>query len=325
MADVTLLGETLEAIYRSRWSFHTVRAAGVARGERHRLWVSRPDRVRAEYDRENGTSVIVRANRQWWTWHPDHGGMHGNDEEVGLGEEGALIHLLDPTPLLRVARLEAAGEAEALGRRAAVLRAVPRSEDEVIEPGWHLRPEGLELAIDLERGITLRAGDVRLTEVAFDEDVHPGLFVLEYPPGEEPRQARIVPPRVLDLADASSLMEFTVLVPGALPEGSRLVRCTVPGEGRPEGLHLVYVVDPGALHTIEVSQGPRVAAEERTAWTDWRTVARDGVELQVREDTSETWYRAMALLERHGTAAVVSSDLPLETVIAIARSLEPAP
>jgi hypothetical protein len=129
---------------------------------------------------------------------------------------------------------------------------------------------------------------------------------------------------VIDLSEASSTVAFTVLLPGsALPEGSRLVRCTIPGVDPPAGLHLVYVVDPGGVHSIEVSQGPLVAAEELTAWTDWRTVTRDGLELHVREDESESWHRAMTLIERHGTTAVVSSDLPLDTVIDIARSLGP--
>lgn len=323
---VTLLGEALDAIYRSRWSFRSVRAAGIARDERHRLWVARPDRVRAEHDRTDGMSTIVRADGRWSTWRPDHGGMRGNDDEVGLGDEGALTHLLNPTPLLGVARLVAIGETELLGRRAALLRAVPRSGVEVSEPGWYVPHEGLELAVDLERGIALRAGEVRLTDVSFDEELDPALFVLEFPTGEAPEEARIVPPRVIDLSEASSIVAFTILLPGStLPEGSRLVRCTIPGENPPDGLHLVYVVDPGALHTIEVSQGPRVAAEEATAWPDWRTVTRDGVELQVREDESETWHRAMALIESRGTTAVVSSDLPLDTVMAIARSLESAP
>jgi hypothetical protein len=326
MADVTLLGETLEAIYRSRWSFSTVKASGVAHGEPRRLWVERPARIRAEHDREDGMSTIVRADGRWSMWRPDHGGMQGNDDEVSLGHDGALTHLLDPTPLLGVARLEAVEEADVLGRRAAVVRALPRDSDEVSEPDWYVPAEGIELVIDLERGIALRAGDVRLTEVSFDEELDPSLFVFEFPPGDAPKEVRDVPPRVVELSEASMLATFTILVPGSsLPEGSHLVRCTLPGEDPPDGLHLVYVVDPGAIHHIEISQGPRVAAEEPTAWTDWRTITRDGQELRVREDESESWYRAMVLLERAGTTAVVSSDLPLETVIAIARSLEPAP
>ncbi len=161
-----------------------------------------------------------------------------------------------------------------------------------------------------------------MTEVVFDEDLGPDLFVLEFPEGEQPKESRIIPPRVLGLDEASTVVSFRVLVPTALPDGARLVRCTVPSEGPPDGLHMVYVVDPGALHSIEVSQGPRVA-EERTAWTDWRSVPRDDDELRVREDVGESWYRAMVLLARHGTTAVVSSDLPLETVMGLARSLEP--
>jgi hypothetical protein len=319
---VTLLGEALEAIYRSRWSFRTLRAAGVARGERHRLWVARPDRSRAEEDRGIGTAVIVRNQGRWWIWSPEHGGMFGN-EEVGLGHEGALKHLLDPTPLLGVTRLEATGEADVMGRPAVIVRAIPRSEEEVIEPGWQFGSDGIELAIDLERGVALRAGDVRLVDVAFDEDLDADLFVMEFPEGEEPKESRITPPRVLDLDEASAALSFTVLVPGELPQGSRLVRCVVPDEGPPDGLHMVYLIDPGALHSIEISQGPRVREEERTAWPDWRSLVRDGEDLLVREDIGEAWYRAMALLERHGTTAVVSSDLPLETVIGLARSLEP--
>lgn len=320
---MTLLGEALEAIYRSPWSFRTLRAVGTARGEQHRLWVARPDRSRAEEDRENGTAVIVRNRDRWWMWNPDHGGIHGNDEEVGLGHEGALMHLLDPTPLLGLARLEATGEAEVLGRRAVLVRAVPRSDEEIMEPGWYVGSDGIELAIDLERGIALRAGDTHLNEVAFDEDLDAGLFVLEFPQGEEPKESRTVPPRVLDLDEASAVVSFGVLVPSALPDGCRLVRCVVPGEGPPDGLHMVYVVDPGALHSIEISEGPRVAEEERGAWSDWRTLTREGEELLVREDVGESWYRAMVLLDRHGTTAVVSSDLSLETVIGLAKSLEP--
>jgi hypothetical protein len=320
---VTLLGEALEAIYRSRWSFQTLRAAGISRGGRHRLWVARPDRSRAEEDRGTGTTVIVRNQGRWWTWSPDHGGMFGNNEEVHLGHEGALMHLLDPTPLLGGARLEATGEADVLGRPAAIVRAVPRSEERVIEPGWQFGSGGIDLAVDLERGIALRAGDVNLIDVAFDQDVDPDLFVMEFPEGETPKESGMAPPRVIDLDEASAAVRFTVLVPGELPVGSRLVRCVVPGDGPSDGLHMAYVIDPGALHSIEIWQGPSVAEEERTAWPDWRSLVRDGEELLVREHVGDAWYRAMVLLERNGTTAVVSSDLPLETVIGLARSLEP--
>lgn len=302
-----------------------MRAVGVAEGDAHRLWVDRPDRLRAEHDGEGGTSSIVRSGPLWWMWHPDHGGMSGDDREVGLGHTGALTHLLDPTPLLGLARLEALGEDEVIGRRAIRLRAEPRTEDDVVEPGWYVIAEGLELAIDLERGIALSAGNVGLTEVVFDEDIPPETFVLEFPSGETPKESRIVPPRPVELSEASSLMHFTILLPRWLPDGARLVRSLVPGEEPTDGLHLGYVVDPGALHTIEISQGPRVTADEPTAWPDWRTTTRDGVDLQVREDLSESWHRAMVLLERRGTGALVSSDLPLESVVRIALSLEPAP
>ena len=250
----------------------TLRAAGVARGERHRLWVARPDRSRAEEDRGTGTAVIVRNQGRWWMWSPDHGGMFGNDEEVQLGHEGWLMHLLDPTPLLGVARLEAMGEADAIGRPAVIVHAVPDPRRRSWSPAGSSVPMGIELAIDLERGVALRAGDVHLVDVAFDVDLDADLFAMEFPEGEEPKESRIAPPRVLDLDEASAALSFTVLVPGELPEGSRLVRCVVPGEGPPDGLHIVYVIDPGALHNIEISQGPRVAEEERTAWPDWRSL-----------------------------------------------------
>ena len=304
-----------------------MRATGVAGDEARRLWVQRPDRLRAEHDRTDGTSTIVRAEGGWWMWRPDHGGMWGRDDEVSLGHEGALTHLLDPTPLLGIARLEAIDEAFVLGRRAALVIAVPRNGEEVFEPGWHVPRTGIELAIDLERGIALRAGDVRLTEVSFDEDLDAALFVLEFPPGNDaPRRSRDVPSRVVELSEASTIVDFTILVPGpVMPEGSHLVRCTLPGEDPADGLHLLYIVDPGAVSHIEVSQGPRVAAEELSAWPDWQSVSRDGERLLTREDDGESWHRAMALVERHGTAAVVRSDLPLETVIAIAASLVPVP
>jgi len=322
---VTLLADGLEAVYRSRWSFQTVRAVGVAEDETHRVWVRRPDRLRAEHDGQAGTSVIVRSRPLWWMWHPDHGGVSGDDREVGLGHTGELTHLLDPTPLLGVARLEELGEEETMGRRAVRLRAEPRTAEDVIEPGWHVTAEGLELLIDLERGVALSAGSTTLTEVAFDEEIPPETFVLRFPARTTPKDSRIVPPRPIELSEASSLLGFTILLPAWLPEGTRLVRSLVPGGDPPDGLHLGYVVDPGALHTIEIAQGPRVIEEEPTAWSDWRTTTRNGVELRVREDRSESWHRAMVLVEREGTGAMVSSDLPLESVVRIGLSLEPAP
>ena len=81
---VTLLGDALEAVYRSRWSFRTMRAVGVTEDETHRLWVVRPGRLRGEHDGRGGTSTIVRSGPLWWRWHQDHGGMFGDDREVGL-------------------------------------------------------------------------------------------------------------------------------------------------------------------------------------------------------------------------------------------------
>jgi hypothetical protein len=66
----------------------------------------------------------------------------GPSRPVQLGHQGALTHLLDPTPLLGVARLEALGEEEVIGRRAIRLRAVPRNQKEVIEPGWYVLTKG---------------------------------------------------------------------------------------------------------------------------------------------------------------------------------------
>ena len=92
-----------------------------------------------------------------------------------------------------------------------------------------------------------------MTEVAFDEEIPPETFVLEFPPDEKPKESRIVPPKAIELTEAASLVRFTILLPGWLPDGARLVRSLVPGEESADGLHLGYVVDPGALHTIEIS------------------------------------------------------------------------
>lgn len=54
-----------------------------------------------------------------------------------------------------------------------------------------------------------------------------------------------------------------------------------------------------------------------------RVVEEGGVELRVREDKGGSWYRAMALIEQAGIGVVVSSDLPLEVVVAMAVSVEP--
>ena len=209
-------------------------------------------------------------------WRPDHGGMQGNEEEVSLGNEGALTHLIDPTPLLGIARLRAVEDVEVIGRRAAILRAVPSIDEDVYEPGvahpggghgTRRRPRARDRAARRRRGVD--PGLVR-------RDLDPAVFVLEFPAGEPPEEVRVATPRVVTLSEASSLVSFTILVPGdALPDGLHLVRCSLPGDDAAYGLHLAYVVDPGAVHHIEVSQGPEVAAEEPVAWSDWRALHRE--------------------------------------------------
>jgi len=320
------LGDALEAIYESRWSFQSLVGAGVANGGRRlRLWVVRPDRLRSEDETDDGALIIVHAGTGWWMSHPKHGSHAGNDDEATLGNRGALVDLLDPTPLLGLARLEVIGEEEVAGRAVIRMRATPRSGEEIHAPGWSIGPDGIEVAIDRDRGIALRAGSIRYTHMVFDADIPAETFSMEFPGGEIPKEARVLPPRPVSLEQAKDLVGFPILVPSALPEGSRLVRCVLPAEDPADGVHLSYVVDPGARSFVEVSVGPRVLAEEPSAWPDWRVVREGGVDLRVREDRGESWYRATALVERDRIGMVVSSALSLDAVVAMALSLEPLP
>jgi hypothetical protein len=81
----------------------------VAENETHLLWVALPDLLRAEHEGEAGTSTIARSRHVWWLWHPSTARCQAMIA-CRARPDRSLIHLLDPTPLLGVPRLQALGE-----------------------------------------------------------------------------------------------------------------------------------------------------------------------------------------------------------------------
>ena len=325
------LADVLVAMYGSGSSFRTLRATGVFMGrtaeEHHRLWVSRPDRIRWERERVDGTLRVVQNGDSWWLLDPTSGEIHTNRGDPNHHiDHGPLVWLLDPLPLLGQTRLEVTGAAEVAGRAVALLRVHPRRAGaEVHMPGWSVGPDSLEVAIDVEHGIALRTRSAdwitEFTEVAFDVEIPEETFA-DFAGSRPLRSELPTRPREVSLEDVRTLARFRILLPGALPEGARFVRCMIPGEDPPDGVFLSYVVDPGARASVEIAQGPRVLEEEPSAWPDWRPKPTDGVDMLVREDRGGAWHRAMALVRWDDTAAVVSSGLPLDDVMAIALSLK---
>lgn len=314
------LGEVLELIHSSPRRFRTARAVGRTGDERWRFWWAGDARWRFERDCPGGVQVEVRAGPTWWTVDPG-GQAHTNDGEPGLrlgmpGEFG----LLHPRSLLGCAVLEVLREERVAGRAAVVLRAAPR-------PGtgasrwWFFeeRSEPIEVAIDLERGAALAGPWCRVEEIAFDEPLAPGLFSRPYPE-DLPVHRHPVRPLEVPLEEARRRVGFPVVLPGSLPRGARLLRCSMdPGE-RPGWVGLSWAVDPGHRYVLHLRQGPQVARE--AAGVRGREVVRGDARILVEEEGTR-WRRVLA--ERAGRWYELQTDLPVEVALAVAASLGEEP
>jgi hypothetical protein len=148
-----------------------------------RLWLAKPDKIRAEF--QVGTAVVtaVFVGDRWWSWgvgpgvrtnqgNPRHG--HG----VGPGEA-----LVETARLLDEADLTLQGRAEFLARPVHVVLAVPKPAAGAgrIGPalyGLGVGAEECRLLVDVERGVVLRSEAlggglafrvIAADSVAFDE------------------------------------------------------------------------------------------------------------------------------------------------------------
>jgi outer membrane lipoprotein-sorting protein len=297
-----------------------------------RLWVEPPDRVREETQGDIG----VRDGRRWWHYDPEDGLMSNEDDlSVGSGIAERRSVLLDPAGLLGALSFEPRGRTTVAGREAIVLRATPRAgiEHEFALHQLASGAEEYEFAVDVERGILLRAASLiedeafavhEILEIVFDEEFPPDTFMLTAPPGEVARGVWEPEAHDVTIEEAARLAPFSVWFPARVPAEWRVEVGYFPGDERHRdpaavGIHLSRA---DALHRITIRQrasslrdpeDPYDDPYERWAERDWRG---ETVEILEREH-GPTKVR----LEREGTRITLVSDLGADSLLDLARSL----
>ena len=167
------LSDVLERIHNSTSAFSRLYAQGSSRRGGWRLWWFGPRRVRAEWDREKGSSLIVVRGVDWWLLEPNGKGItnHGGETGIGLGPGVEVLH---SRGLLSDVVLDVVREEEIAGCPGVVLTATPRPE--VDHSRWWDFREPFEVAIDLDTGLVLRTPYTEVDQVMYDGDFAAELF-----------------------------------------------------------------------------------------------------------------------------------------------------
>jgi hypothetical protein len=314
------LGDVLELIHSSTRRFRAARALGRTGDSVWRFWWAGNDRFRFERQRdEDGGFVNVRAGSVWWVLDSDGQALtNEGDPEVGLGLQPEL-GLLHTRSLLATAILEVLGDERVAGRSAVIMRATPRPGAEHWRWwGFWDATEPMEIPIDRERGVALGGFGFQVDKVAFDEDFGPELFSQPYDESHLVESAERFP-REMSLEEARRTARFPILMPRLLPDGARLLKCLVDPAEPPEWVGLWWAIDPGHRFTLHLRRGPAVASEAEHIRGE--EIIEQGVRLVVEEAESERPLRRLFAETRAGWSEI-DSDLPIDTVVAIALSLE---
>lgn len=154
-------------------------------------------RWECEFDRdgERVASTSVIDGERWWTHDPIHG--FTTSDRRGWSLQIPDLDLLDPWQLASDFDFEVRGRGAHAGREAINALATarkPRLGYRRPFSLWTPKGEEYDIAVDLERGVVLRAAALldrvpfevaEITEIAFDEDFDADLFRLEPPPEDE--------------------------------------------------------------------------------------------------------------------------------------------
>src|SRR5207253_316865 len=103
-----------------------------------------------------------------------------------------------------------------------------------------------DVAIDLATGVALRDCDIEIVDVAFEVTLEPSRFDPPFPPDRTPNRETGAMPRRVTLDEARRLVDFPLLVPTRLPEGTGAANCLVDPRTPAQWIGLSYTVDPGA-------------------------------------------------------------------------------
>lgn len=303
-----------------------------------RLWWRRPDHVRREDDDggPGGPRVAVVAGPRSWSYDAWFGAVSYEGSDVRLGaEDPPYPELLDPAVLLPALDLEPAGEGVVAGRPAVRVRAVPREPVDLFDAGRYL-PWGAdryELMVDRASGIVLRLAAfidgepfavTEVDEIEIDPDIPPEVFAFTPPAGEEVHPPEFAAPEHATLHTAAREAPFTVLVPRRAPAGAErqvLVTRATARPPEPATVSLHYHVDPHG--SVAVTQTAAAGDDDPPLSPDEAAVlVRDGRTVLVREIAGQ----AQVLTEHLGTRVfLLSADVPVDTLVEMALSLEPAP
>jgi outer membrane lipoprotein-sorting protein len=320
-------------VERSRLAFEDAqgRSAGASRGAVPeeleavvRYWVD-GDRFRQESEGPGRQMTMVSDGEQTWSWTPESGAVVYDRGTMTTNEH----ELLNPIALVVAFELEPTGRGEVAGRAVVRVRARPRDPESRMH-SLGFGADELELAVDAERGVLLRAEArhdgspfrvVEVRDVEFDVELPESTFVFEAPEGEEVRAAgEAYPFDYVTIEDAAREATFTVWVPGGLDERWRHTVVHRPASERPqleESVHLLFHDD--ALHSFSLEE----AAVHLLAWRDdaSRVVELDGVEFRVYDGKPLEVH-----LQRGGTHVRITSDtLDADVLLAIGASLVEAP
>ena len=313
------LGEVLELIHSSTRRFRTATAVGRTGDSVWRFWWAGNDRFRFERKRDGGGFVNVRAGQVWWVLDADGQAITNEGEpDVGLGMQPEL-GLLHPRSLLATAILEVLREERVAGRHAVITRATPRPDVEHWRWWGFWNATGpMEIPIDLERGVALGGFNFEVDEISFDEEFAPEVFSRPYDDAHPVEQGHRLP-REMSLQEARQVAAFRIVVPRLLPDSARLLKCLLDPTEPPEWVGLSWAIDPGHRYTLHLRQGPAVAREaERFRGEE---IIEQGLRLIVEEAESQRPLRRLFAATQAGWFEI-DSDLPIDTVVAIALSLE---
>ena len=280
----------------------------------------------------------VSVGDTWWMWSELQGAITNGgspNHHAGLGQSFEL--LLEPAQLLADFDFAICGEELQAGRKAIRVHAHarPKGDQHRFMSPLPVGCEECEFVVDLEFGVLLRLTalfesepvmDMQIQEIAVDQPIPPERFEFSPPPGEQLEDAA-QPHGFRDepIGKVARRASFTVFIATRL-DGPRRMRATYlpKRRGQPhEHVHLHYHRDD-ATHSFGVNQ-QLADARIFTAVSEPEEIERDGEKVHIVRPT-ESFPLGSVRLIRDGTSIEITSDnLPIERLLAIVDSLQPAP
>jgi hypothetical protein len=245
-----------------------------------------------------GVRYFVRNGEHWLTWDADWGLVTSDSEPDGGLRVPSFAFLLDPVELVPALRFGRPDEGSLAGRPTLTTLATPRPVD---AGGAFLRvgpgADAVELSFDAETGALLRSEAsiggapfhrLEVTEIVY-EPIAPERFAVVPPDGHEGEAGRWPRPVVLPLHELATKTPFTLLVPGRVPDGWRLVTSQLlEGRERPPleaTAFLDYTSSDGA-YPVGMRERASAAADSASGVVDHgSTVAPRFVVTVVRSGT----------------------------------------